>query len=107
MAINLETADLMAVKEIRFQDVTSLEALQRSIKDEMTVLQLLHHPNIVEYYGVEVRRDKLYIFMEYCPHSVAGLLEHGRFEDEIIVKVYAKQMLKGLEYLHGRGIVHR
>ncbi|KAJ3047589.1 Suppressor of Sensor Kinase (SLN1), partial [Rhizophlyctis rosea] len=107
MAINLETADLMAVKEIRFQDVTSLEALQRSIKDEMTVLQLLHHPNIVEYYGVEVRRDKLYIFMEYCPHSVAGLLEHGRFEDEPIVKIYAKQMLKGLEYLHGQGIVHR
>ncbi|KAI9091116.1 hypothetical protein DFS34DRAFT_584707, partial [Phlyctochytrium arcticum] len=108
MAINLETADLMAVKEIRFKDVTSIEALQRSIKDEMNVLQLLHHPNIIEYYGVEVHRDKLYIFMEYCPHSVASLLEHGgRFGDEMVVKVYAKQMLKGLEYLHGKGIVHR
>ncbi|KAJ3295791.1 hypothetical protein HK104_002306 [Borealophlyctis nickersoniae] len=107
MAINLDTADLMAVKEIRFQDVTSLEALQRSIRDEMTVLQLLHHPNIIEYYGVEVHRDKVYIFMEYCPHSVARLLEHGRFEDEAVVKVYAKQMLKGLEYLHAQGIVHR
>ncbi|KAI8592876.1 hypothetical protein BDZ88DRAFT_391845, partial [Geranomyces variabilis] len=108
MAINLETADLMAVKEIRFTDVTSLDALQRSIKDEMNVLQLLHHPNIIEYYGVEVHRDKLYIFMEYCPHSVANLLEHGgRFGDEQVTKVYSKQMLRGLEYLHEKGIVHR
>ncbi|KAI9008152.1 hypothetical protein BC832DRAFT_530358, partial [Gaertneriomyces semiglobifer] len=108
LGINLETADLMAVKEIRFSDVSSLESLQRSIKDEMTVLKLLHHPNIVEYYGVEVHRDKLYIFMEYCPHSISSLLEHGgRFADERVVRIYAKQMLKGLEYLHGRGIVHR
>ncbi|KAJ3183701.1 Suppressor of Sensor Kinase (SLN1) [Gaertneriomyces sp. JEL0708] len=108
LGINLETADLMAVKEIRFSDVSSLESLQRSIKDEMTVLKLLHHPNIVEYYGVEVHRDKLYIFMEYCPHSISSLLEHGgRFADERVVRIYAKQMLRGLEYLHGRGIVHR
>ncbi|KAJ3160363.1 Suppressor of Sensor Kinase (SLN1) [Geranomyces michiganensis] len=108
MAINLETADLMAVKEIRFTDVTSLDALQRSIKDEMNVLQLLHHPNIIEYYGVEVHRDKLYIFMEYCPHSVSSLLEHGgQFADEQVTKVYSKQMLRGLEYLHEKGIVHR
>ncbi|KAI8819541.1 uncharacterized protein EV422DRAFT_497758, partial [Fimicolochytrium jonesii] len=108
MAINLETADLMAVKEIRFTDVTSLETVQRAIKDEMNVLQLLHHPNIIEYYGVEVHRDKLYIFMEYCPQSIAQLIDHGgRFNDERATKVYAKQLLRGVEYLHNKGIVHR
>lgn len=107
MAINLDSGDVMAVKEIKFQDVSSLEALKRSIKEEMTVMQMLHHPHIVNYYGVEVHRDKLYIFMEYCPNSLAGLLEHGRIEDENVIRIYAKQMLLGLEYLHSKNIVHR
>lgn len=107
MAINLDSGDVMAVKEIKFQDVSSLEALKRSIKEEMTVMQMLHHPHIVNYYGVEVHRDKLYIFMEYCPNSLAGLLEHGRIEDENVIRIYAKQMLLGLQYLHSKNIVHR
>ena len=107
MAINLDSGDVMAVKEIKFQDVSSLEALKRSIKEEMTVMQMLHHPHIVNYYGVEVHRDKLYIFMEYCPNSLASLLEHGRIEDENVIRIYAKQMLLGLEYLHSKNIVHR
>ncbi|RKP00241.1 hypothetical protein CXG81DRAFT_13448, partial [Caulochytrium protostelioides] len=108
MGINLDTADVMAVKELRFQDVLKLDQLQKAIRDEMNVLQVLHHPYIVEYYGVEVHRDRMYIFMEYCPHSLSGLLdEHGRFRNEQIVRLYTKQMLTGLKYLHTHGIVHR
>jgi mitogen-activated protein kinase kinase kinase len=107
MAINFDSGDIMAVKEIRFQDVTSLEALKRTIKEEMTVMQMLHHPNIVAYYGVEVHRDKLYIFMEYCPNSLSSLLEHGRIEDELVIRIYTKQMLNGLKYLHSNNVVHR
>jgi len=69
---------------------------------------VLDHPNIVSYHGIEVHRDKVYIFMEYCSGgSVAGLLEHGRIEDETVIQVYALQMLEGLAYLHQAGIVHR
>jgi len=46
--------------------------------------------------------------MEYCDGgSVAGLLEHGRIEDETVIMVYALQMLEGLGFLHERGVVHR
>jgi len=46
--------------------------------------------------------------MEYCSGgSVAGLLEHGRIEDETVIMVYALQMLEGLAYLHAAHIVHR
>ena len=71
-------------------------------------MEMLHHPNVVEYYGIEVHRDKVYIFEEYCQGgSLAGLLEHGRIEDEGIIQVYTMQMLEGLSYLHSHGIVHR
>ncbi|KAK9717340.1 Suppressor of Sensor Kinase (SLN1) [Basidiobolus ranarum] len=108
LAINLDSGDLMAVKEVRFTDSSSLTALHKSIKEEMSIMERLDHPNIVKYFGLEVHRDKVYIFMEYCQGgSLADLLEHGRIEDENVAKVYTLQMLHGLEYLHENSIVHR
>lgn len=108
LAVNLDSGGLMAVKEIRFQDISSTPSLYKQIKDEMDVMEMLSHPNIVEYYGIEVHRDKVYIFEEYCQGgSLAHLLEHGRIEDEAVIQVYTLQMLDGLVYLHSKGVVHR
>ncbi|CAI6390083.1 AEL_HP2_G0004990.mRNA.1.CDS.1 [Saccharomyces cerevisiae] len=69
---------------------------------------MLNHPNIVQYYGVEVHRDKVNIFMEYCEGgSLASLLDHGRIEDEMVTQVYTFELLEGLAYLHQSGVVHR
>lgn len=108
LGVNLDTGGLMAVKEIRFQELTSSPSLYKQIHDEMHVMEMLRHPNIVEYYGIEVHRQKVYIFEEYCQGgSLAQLLEHGRIEDEIVLQVYTLQMLDGLMYLHSKGVVHR
>ena len=107
-AMNLDSGQLMAVKEIRLQDPKLIPAIAGQIKDEMGVLEMLDHPNVVSYYGIEVHRDRVYIFMEYCQNgSLAHLLEHGRIEDEQVIMVYALQLLEGLAYLHESGIVHR
>lgn len=107
-AINLDSGHLMAVKEIRLQDPTLIPTIAGQIRDEMNVLEVLDHPNVVSYHGIEVHRDKVYIFMEFCSGgSLAGLLEHGRIEDEQVIMVYALQLLEGLAYLHESGIVHR
>jgi len=107
-AINLDSGYLMAVKEIRLQDPQLIPTVAGQIRDEQAVLEVLDHPNIVSYYGIEVHRDKVYIFMEYCSGgSLASLLEHGRIEDETVIQVYALQMLEGLAYLHQSGICHR
>lgn len=107
-AVNLDTGGVMAVKEIRFHDSQSIKSLVPQIKEEMTVLEMLNHPNVVQYFGVEVHRDKVYIFMEFCEGgSLAGLLTHGRIEDEMVIQVYTLQMLEGVAYLHQSGVVHR
>ncbi|KAI0053204.1 kinase [Auriscalpium vulgare] len=107
-AVNLDSGALMAVKEIKSQELAGMPTLYAQIKDELSVMEMLHHPNVVEYYGIEVHRDKVYIFEEFCQGgSLASLLELGRIEDERIIQVYTMQMLEGLAYLHSKGIVHR
>lgn len=108
LALNMDSGSVMAVKEIKCQEVSGMHNLYSQIKDELSVMELLRHPNIVEYYGIEVHRDKVYIFEEYCQGgSLAALLEHGRIEDEGIIQVYTMQMLEGLVYLHSQNVVHR
>lgn len=107
-AINLDSGSVMAVKEIKITELTGLPNLYEQIKDELAVMELLQHPNIVDYYGIEVHRDKVYIFEEYCQGgSLAALLEHGRIEDEGIMQLYTLQMLEGISYLHSQNIAHR
>ncbi|KAH8905368.1 MAP kinase [Coniochaeta sp. PMI_546] len=107
-AMNLDTGHLMAVKEIRLQDPKLIPTIAGQIRDEMRVLESIDHPNVVSYYGIEVHRDRVYIFMEFCSGgSLANLLEHGRIEDEQVIMVYALQLLEGLAYLHEVKIAHR
>ncbi|ODV92273.1 hypothetical protein CANCADRAFT_55972 [Tortispora caseinolytica NRRL Y-17796] len=108
IGVTVDTGDILAVKEMRMQNKNSMRTVVNAIKDEMRVLEMLSHPNIIQYYGIEVHVDKVYIFMEYCDGgSLADLLAHGRIEDELVIKVYVLQMLQGLAYLHQAGIVHR
>ena len=108
LAVNLDSGSLMAVKEVKFQELAGLPNLYTQIRDELSVMEMLHHPNVVEYYGIEVHRDKVYIFVDYCQGgSLAALLEHGRIEDESVIQLYTMQMLEGLAYLHSKGVVHR
>ncbi|KAK4681952.1 Suppressor of Sensor Kinase (SLN1) [Podospora pseudoanserina] len=107
-AMNLDTGQLMAVKEIRLQDPKLIPNVAHTIRDEMRVLESVDHPNVVSYFGIEVHRDRVYMFMEFCSGgSLANLLEHGRIEDEQVIMVYALQLLEGLAYLHELRIAHR
>ncbi|KAJ1974353.1 Suppressor of Sensor Kinase (SLN1) [Dimargaris verticillata] len=107
-AFNLESGELMAVKEIKYPDVSSLKTMYKDLVEEMAVMEVLSHRNVVSYLGVEVHRDRVYIFMELCHNgSLASVLEQGPVDDEDYIRSWAWQILCGLEYLHSNGIVHR
>jgi mitogen-activated protein kinase kinase kinase len=74
-------------------------------------MEMLQHSNIVTYHGIEVHREKVYIFqgmlvlpptasftpvdamIEYCSGgSLEEVLEMGRIEDDIIVQIYTLQV---------------
>tara|TARA_B110000977_G_C10795567_1_gene384230 strand:- start:352 stop:591 length:240 start_codon:yes stop_codon:yes gene_type:complete len=72
------------------------------------MMEVLEHENIVRYLGCEAGADHFSIFLEYVPGgSIRDLV--GRFGplDETVVRVYTRQLLLGLEYLHRAGFAHR
>ncbi|XP_029450009.1 mitogen-activated protein kinase kinase kinase 4 isoform X2 [Rhinatrema bivittatum] len=102
--INVDTGELMAMKEIRFQP--NDHKTIKEIADELKIFEGIKHPNLVRYFGVELHREEMYIFMEYCDEGTLeevarlGLQEH-------VIRLYSKQITIAINVLHEHGIVHR
>ncbi|SNX86175.1 probable MAPKK kinase Kpp4 [Melanopsichium pennsylvanicum] len=113
LGMNAKTGLLMAVKQVELPSGDShldqrkkgmLDALEREIK----LLKTLEHENIVQYLDSFADGSHLNIFLEYVPGGsiVALLRNYGAFE-EPLVRNFVRQIVKGLSFLHNRGIMHR
>ncbi|KAI9632262.1 kinase-like domain-containing protein, partial [Dioszegia hungarica] len=84
------------------------------IRREIAVMKKLDHPNIVKLTeAISVpNADALYLVLEYMP---GGVLMHIKMGEEAgeppfgieQAREYFRQLILGLEYLHGNGVVHR
>lgn len=65
--------------------------------------------------GFYTKGDGLELFvnmsMDYMPETLKSVQQHYRANGELIpmflTKLYMYQILRGMAYLHGKGIVHR
>uniref|UniRef100_A0A8C7GLX2 Mitogen-activated protein kinase kinase kinase kinase n=1 Tax=Oncorhynchus kisutch TaxID=8019 RepID=A0A8C7GLX2_ONCKI len=66
------------------------------------------HSNIVAYFGSYLRRDKLWISMEYCGGGSLQDIYHvtGPLSESQIAYM-SRETLQGLYYLHNKGKMHR
>ncbi|RWS22099.1 hypothetical protein B4U80_05313, partial [Leptotrombidium deliense] len=103
-AVNNSTGELIAMKEIHLQPND-----HRSVKeaiDEIKTFEGIKHPNLVKYYGVEIHREELYIFMEYCNEGTLENVVQLHIPEQLVRK-YTRQLLEAVNVLHENGIVHR
>ncbi|XP_059169077.1 mitogen-activated protein kinase kinase kinase 3-like isoform X2 [Physella acuta] len=77
---------------------------------ELDVLMKIKHPKIVSFYGYEQKRFNIILFFENMSMgSIRGFIkDHGALPEERN-RLYTKQILEGLQYLHERKppIIHR
>lgn len=74
----------------------------------MLLLRSFQHPNIVRYLGADHNDEFLFIFLEHVPGgSLRSMLNRFGPLDEWLIRVFTRQLLLGLEYLHRNGVAHR
>ena len=39
----------------------------RNVADELRIFESINHPHLINHFGVEIHREEMLIFMEYCP----------------------------------------
>ncbi|CAO3662752.1 unnamed protein product [Rhizopus stolonifer] len=113
LGLNPFSGELMAIKQVELPvENSATEERKRSMVDalhrEIELLKELEHDNIVQYLGLKIDASYFSIFLEYVPGgSVAGLLaSYGAFQEPLVIS-FVRQILKGLNYLHNKDIVHR
>ncbi|KAL7583260.1 mitogen-activated protein kinase kinase kinase 17 [Lactuca sativa] len=107
LAINKSSGSLFVVKSSESQEG------DQSLENEASVLKSLDSPHIVQCLGKDVSfgengHTKTNLFIEYMAAGSLGDVAEklGGKLDEGVIRVYTREILKGLKYLHDSGIVH-
>jgi calcium-dependent protein kinase len=100
-----------AVKRYERHMIENTDFLLR-LKNEIFILQLLNHPNIIKFHGVTKTTKHIYcIFDYYYGDNLLTLFEkyqekHRKPFSQEIIQHLMKQIVEGIKYLHGSNIVH-
>eukprot|EP01113_Clastostelium_recurvatum_P010861 TRINITY_DN1545_c0_g2_i1.p1 TRINITY_DN1545_c0_g2~~TRINITY_DN1545_c0_g2_i1.p1 ORF type:complete len:736 (+),score=171.38 TRINITY_DN1545_c0_g2_i1:127-2334(+) len=105
-ALNTETGDFYAIKQIE-KGIISANQLP-GIQRECSLLQTLHHPNIVQFIEAAETQHHLYYVLEYVEGGslYRTTKRFGSFPEPLLAG-YISQVLTGLGYLHDKGVIHR
>ena len=106
-AIQKETNMPVAVKIMAKKDMDNSDL--ELAKDEIDILKISQHPNIVKIYDVFDTIDYIYIVMEYCGGGdLFSYIEktHYKLPEPRVCEIIHKLSM-AIYYIHSYGIVHR
>ncbi|EKF27766.1 cell division related protein kinase 2, putative [Trypanosoma cruzi marinkellei] len=105
-AVDKITGQIVALKKVRL-DRTE-EGIPQTALREVSILQEIHHPNVVNLLDVICTDGKLYLIFEYVDYDLKKAIEkRGYTFTGVTLKKLVYQLLDGLFFCHRHRIVHR
>lgn len=107
-AVRRNNGEPVAVKIITRRSLAMTSDRSTNCRKEVEILEQLKHPNIVQYHECLEDDANIYIIMEYIGGGdlTDYINKHGKMEEHLVQEV-ARQMVRGIMYVHERGISHR
>ncbi|XP_041787998.1 serine/threonine-protein kinase stk11 [Anopheles merus] len=109
--LDSETLNRRAVKILTKRKLRRIPNGEQNVRSEIKLLRKLQHRNVIELLDVlyNEQKQKMYLIMEYCVGGLQEMLDSVPDKRLPIHQAhdYFVQLLDGLEYLHGRGIIHK
>ncbi|WOL11033.1 CBL-interacting protein kinase 5-like [Canna indica] len=105
-ARSIASGQSVAIKVIDKEKILRVGMIDQ-IKREISVMRLVHHPNVVELYEVMATKSKIYFAMEYVRGGeLFNKVAKGRLKEEVARK-YFQQLIAAVDFCHSRGVYHR
>jgi len=109
--MDTETLQRRAVKIMATKRLKKIPNGEQNVQREIQMHRHLSHDNVVKLIETFFcpQRNKLYVIMEYCSAVLQEMLDSVPSKRLPIFQAadYFKQLIDGLEYLHGQGIIHK
>jgi serine/threonine protein kinase len=97
--------DIVAIKKIKL-DVQS-EGIPSTTMREICLLRKLSHPNIIQLKDILIEEEEISLIFDYADTDLRKELSHKGNFSEMQIKYYMKQLLLGVQFLHGHRVIHR
>ena len=110
-ALNKLENKYYAIKRLNFKDISEKE--KKSIIKEVSILKKLNHPNIISYKDSFIDNDNYFnIVTTFCEggdiyKNIQINHQNNEYYSEEQILNWMIQLLLGLSYIHGKGIIHR
>lgn len=105
------TGEILAVKCINIFQLKSLNLIDY-LKNEISILTTLKHPNIIKLHEVKQTKEHIYLIMELCrgltlTEYLLEFTKNKRTVPSLIARKIIKQIASAMMYYNELGIVHR
>ena len=103
---------LFAIKKID-KNKTKDEQIMKNLRNEINILGILRHPNIVNLESVKMTQNNYYIITEYINGGSLYeclqryIIKYKRPFPEEIIQYLMKQVVDALVFIHDKNIIHR
>lgn len=105
-ARNVKTSESVAIKVID-KDKIKKCGLMDQIIQEISVMKLVKHPNIVQLYEVMATKTKIYFVIEYVKGGeLFKKVQRGRLKEDV-ARTYFQQLISAVDFCHTRQVYHR
>ena len=107
LGYHIESKRKVAIKKLNKKEMNTND--YNLVKNEMEIMKISQHPNLIKLYDFFENEDEINIIMEYCEGGdLFGYLEKKDFVlKELQAASFIYKIASAIFYLHSYGIAHR